>query len=86
VRRWASCHRQLLCPAWLARLLDNPWVDTISGTQTALDRIGVQPGERGLDVGSGPGGTLSIIEILLDPHYQSRGTVTLAPVHEGDKI
>jgi hypothetical protein len=34
--RWASRRRQLPCPAWLAWLLDNPWTETISGTQTTL--------------------------------------------------
>jgi ubiquinone/menaquinone biosynthesis C-methylase UbiE len=30
-------------------------MDLIAGTQATLDRIGVRPGERVLDVGSGPG-------------------------------
>lgn len=53
--RWASRRRQLPCPSWLAWILDNPLTETVAGTQTTLDRIGLQPGERGLDVGSGPG-------------------------------
>lgn len=53
--RWASRRRQLPCPSWLAWILDNPLTETVAGTQTTLDRIGLQPGEHGLDVGSGPG-------------------------------
>lgn len=53
--RWASRHRQLPCPAWLSWWLENPLADWIGGTQRTLDHIGLRPGERGLDVGSGPG-------------------------------
>ncbi len=53
--RRESRQRNLPCPAWLAWLLENPLMDTFGGTQETLDRIGLQPGERGLDVGSGPG-------------------------------
>jgi ubiquinone/menaquinone biosynthesis C-methylase UbiE len=53
--RRESRRRQLPCPAWLAWLLENPFMDTVAGTQATLDRIGVGPGERLLDVGSGPG-------------------------------
>lgn len=53
--RRASRRRQLPCPSWLAWLLDNPLTEAVAGTQTRLDRIGLQPGEYVLDVGSGPG-------------------------------
>ena len=53
--RRESLRRQLPCPAWLAWMLENPFMDTIAGTQTTLDHIGVEPGDRLLDVGSGPG-------------------------------
>jgi ubiquinone/menaquinone biosynthesis C-methylase UbiE len=53
--RYAARRRQLPCPSWLAWLLENPFTDSVAGTQTTLDRIGLRPGERGLDVGSGPG-------------------------------
>src|SRR5262245_138583 len=52
---WASRRRSLPCPSWAAWLLDNPFTETIAGTETTLDRIGLRPGERGLDVGCGPG-------------------------------
>jgi ubiquinone/menaquinone biosynthesis C-methylase UbiE len=53
--RRAGRRRQLPCPYWLAWLLDNPLTEAVAGTQVTLDRIGLQPGEHGLDVGSGPG-------------------------------
>ncbi len=53
--RWTSRRRQLPCPAWLAWFLENPVVESIAGAQTLLDRIGLQTGEQGLDVGCGPG-------------------------------
>lgn len=53
--RWASRRYQLPCPSMLAGLLDNPVMDRIAGTQSTLDYIGLRPGERGLDVGCGPG-------------------------------
>lgn len=53
--RLASRTRRLPCPSWLAWLLENPLIDVIAGTGVTLDRIGLQPGERGLDVRSGPG-------------------------------
>jgi ubiquinone/menaquinone biosynthesis C-methylase UbiE len=55
VWRWASRHYQLPCPSLLAGLLDNPVMDRIAGTRRTLDYIGLRPGERGLDVGAGPG-------------------------------
>lgn len=53
--RWASRQRQLPCPSWLAGVLDNPLTEAVAGSQTTLDRIGLQPGEYVLDVGSGSG-------------------------------
>lgn len=53
--RGASRRRSLPCPTWLANLLDSPWSDRLLGTQATLDRIGLQPGQRVLEVGPGPG-------------------------------
>jgi ubiquinone/menaquinone biosynthesis C-methylase UbiE len=39
----------------LAWLLDNPLTNLVAGTGITLARIGVRPGEHGLDVGCGPG-------------------------------
>lgn len=53
--RWASRRQQLPCPSWLAGILDNPLTRAAAGTETTLARIGLQPGDYGLDVGCGPG-------------------------------
>ncbi|MCL5950917.1 MAG: class I SAM-dependent methyltransferase [Chloroflexi bacterium] len=53
--RWASRHRALPCPTWLAGLVEGSMMDHVLGTQTTLDRIGLRPGQRVLEVGPGPG-------------------------------
>lgn len=53
--RWASRHRSLPCPTWLAWGLENPLMDRLIGTETTLDRIGLRSGQRVLEVGPGPG-------------------------------
>ena len=49
-RRWS-----LPCPTRLAWLLDNPRFQGILGTTKTLDRIGLRPGQRILEIGPGPG-------------------------------
>lgn len=53
--RWFSRRRSLPCPTWLAGILESPWMDRLIGTQTTLDRMALQPGQRVLEVGPGPG-------------------------------
>lgn len=53
--RWMSRKRSLPCPTWLANLLDSSWSDWLLGTQTTLDRIGLKPDQKVLEVGPGPG-------------------------------
>ena len=53
--RWLSRNRSLPCPTWLASLLDSRWSDRLLGTQITLDRIGLRPGQRVLEIGPGPG-------------------------------
>ena len=53
--RWASRRRSLPCPTWLAGGLENPVMDRLVGTKTTLDRIGLKPGQRVLEIGPGPG-------------------------------
>lgn len=53
--RWLSQRRSLPCPTWLSGLVEGPVMDRILGTQATLDRIGLKPGQRVLEVGPGPG-------------------------------
>ncbi|MGE5262981.1 MAG: class I SAM-dependent methyltransferase [Acidobacteriota bacterium] len=53
--RRASRRRSLPCPTWLAWSLQGPLMDRVLGTQTTLDRIGLLPGQRVLEIGPGPG-------------------------------
>lgn len=53
--RWASRRRSLPCPTWLAGFVEGPVMDRVLGTQSTLDRIGLKPGQRVLEVGPGPG-------------------------------
>ena len=53
--RWQSRRRSLPCPTWLAGGLESPLMDRLAGTQTTLDRMGLQSGQRVLEVGPGPG-------------------------------
>lgn len=43
------------CPTWLAGSLASPLIDKLVGTQTTLDRLGLQPGQWVLERGPGPG-------------------------------
>lgn len=53
--RRSSRQRSLPCPTLLAWWLDNPLSSRLLGTQTTLNRIGLKPGQRVLEVGPGPG-------------------------------
>lgn len=53
--RWASRRYSLPCPTWLAGSLTSPWMDRLAGTQATLDRMGLRPGQRVLELGPGPG-------------------------------
>ena len=48
-------HHRHPCPWWLSVLLDNPYMNAVVGARRLLDRIGLAPGMRVLDVGCGPG-------------------------------
>lgn len=53
--RWAARRRLLPCPTWLAGGLESPLMDRLMGTDRTLDRLGLRPGQRVLEVGPGPG-------------------------------
>ncbi len=53
--RFLSRRYKLPCPAYLANLVDSPNAEFMGSARNTLGRIGIQPGERLLDVGAGPG-------------------------------
>lgn len=53
--RWASRVRSLPCPTALAWSLESPLAQRLNGTRTTLDRLGLRPGQRVLEIGPGPG-------------------------------
>ncbi len=53
--RWASRVWSLPCPTLLAWVLDNPFYERLTGTEVTLQRMGLQPGQRVLEVGPGTG-------------------------------
>jgi ubiquinone/menaquinone biosynthesis C-methylase UbiE len=53
--RWASRHWSLPCPTLLAWSLENPRFQRIAGTAATLDRMGLRPGQKILEIGPGPG-------------------------------
>lgn len=53
--RWASRVWSLPCPTLLAWALDNRFYERITGTDVTLQRMGLRPGQRVLEVGPGPG-------------------------------
>ena len=53
--RWMSRKRSLPCPTWLSGLVEGPLMDRVLDTQATLDRIGLKPGQRVLEIGPGPG-------------------------------
>jgi ubiquinone/menaquinone biosynthesis C-methylase UbiE len=53
--RWRAKWSHSPCPAWLISLLENPYMNSIAGSECLLDRAGVVPGMQVLDAGCGPG-------------------------------
>src|SRR5574341_1330491 len=53
--RQASRRRSLPCPTLLAGALVSPGWERFMGTHKTLDRIGLLPGQRALEIGPGPG-------------------------------
>jgi SAM-dependent methyltransferase len=53
--RWGSRRWSIPCPALLAWSLENPIAQRLNGTRIVLERLGLRPGERVLELGPGPG-------------------------------
>jgi hypothetical protein len=53
--RWASWIWSLPCPSLIGWFLESPLYGRIIGTEKTLERIGLQPGQRVLEIGPGPG-------------------------------
>jgi ubiquinone/menaquinone biosynthesis C-methylase UbiE len=53
--RWASRIWSLPCPSLIAWSLESPFVQRFNRTQATLDRLGLRPGQKVLEVGPGPG-------------------------------
>jgi ubiquinone/menaquinone biosynthesis C-methylase UbiE len=53
--RWASRIWSIPCPALLAWSLENPILQRFNGTRATLDRLGLRPGQKVLEIGPGPG-------------------------------
>jgi ubiquinone/menaquinone biosynthesis C-methylase UbiE len=53
--RWGSRRWSIPCPALLAWSLENPIVQRLNGTRIIVERLGLRPGQRILELGPGPG-------------------------------
>jgi ubiquinone/menaquinone biosynthesis C-methylase UbiE len=53
--RWASRVWSLPCPTLFAWFLESDFYQRITGTQVTLQRIGLEPGQKVLEIGPGPG-------------------------------
>jgi len=53
--RWASRIWSLPCPSLVGWALESPFYERITGTEKTLERIGLLPGQKVLEIGPGPG-------------------------------
>jgi SAM-dependent methyltransferase len=53
--RWASRIWSLPCPSLVGWALESPLYGRFTGTEETLERIGLRPGQRVLEIGPGPG-------------------------------
>jgi SAM-dependent methyltransferase len=84
--RWASRSRSLPCPSMLAWMLENRVLQRLNGTQTTLDRLDLQPGQRILEIGPGPGRLLIPAAQRVLPDGQAMGVDIQAAMAERLKL
>jgi ubiquinone/menaquinone biosynthesis C-methylase UbiE len=53
--RWASRVWSLPCPSLFAGTLESSFAQRFNGTRVTIERLGLQPGQRILEIGPGPG-------------------------------
>ena len=53
--RWASRRWSIPCPSILAWSLESKFLQRFNGTRIVLDRLGLQPGQKVMEIGPGPG-------------------------------
>jgi CAAX protease family protein len=73
VWRVAARGRTSAFPAWLGWSLVNPLADRLFGTNATLDRIGLRPGQRVLEIGPGPGRLLVPAARRIEPGGEAVG-------------
>jgi ubiquinone/menaquinone biosynthesis C-methylase UbiE len=73
VWRWASRHWSLPCPALLAWSLENPIAQKLNGTRVVVERLGLRPGQRVLELGPGPGRLLIPAAKMILPDGEAVG-------------
>jgi ubiquinone/menaquinone biosynthesis C-methylase UbiE len=71
--RWASRRWSIPCPSSLAWALENPIHQRFNGTRITLDRLGLRPGQRVLEIGPGPGRLLIPVAQRVQPKGEAVG-------------
>jgi ubiquinone/menaquinone biosynthesis C-methylase UbiE len=71
--RWASRRWSIPCPTSLAWLLEHPLFQGWNGTRITLERLGLRPGQRVLEIGPGPGRLLVPAARLVLPDGEAVG-------------
>lgn len=71
--RWASNRWQLPCPSLLGWALESRFYGWLSGTDKTLDRMDLQPGQRILEIGPGPGRLLIPAAERVQPDGEALG-------------
>ncbi len=66
--RWASLRWQLPCPSLFGWALESRFYGWLSGTSKTLDRMHLQPGQRILELGPGPGRLLIPAARMVQPN------------------